>query len=638
MEKVLDLYSILRAYSNKHNSAYIKIDEFTNFLARYAAHMAREHPEWKPWAQETTIRFWNEMSQCTEDGRCVLLTDTTDGRIFLPYFYVEKLKEIYRDIEKMAELPFPSEESLKFTLPEDHVEELALEVDLIPYFERPAESFLPIIKLRFPDNWGSMLALPALIPQRILEAAIFKVRYYLLERNNKDYITHKIYPHMQGRENFVRDSIDSIVNHPLDCIPSLKSSGESTYLFWVCFCSQIKGDVGKKNEKLAADIAAIQAAFILEICNNLFKSYALRERERDSAFRALEANMDKPPGYYTLDSIIKFTNNKGMALLGQYSNKELEGYIRKKTTESEDNEVPPWIVITTRNDEKWFMKKNNLLPLVTRLLLAARPALLKEVDSRWRQMVQNYKNEPAMENNTEFDRLLSSYIGTVAPVLKVFLDDPKLFWVYNETDRAGDMIIPPASRIFHNGKLIPAGLLFGLKRREIITGVKLSLPFWYSLPILCSILGFFARLKKKKASPRLSPRSMDIDFEEVVNSQKSSSHAREIVNSARLMEADLVPQGKSLDEHLKEVESRWSKLLDKQARKNLVEDINALVRDHLRKSLRVRKHARLTEEDLKELAEGIVKGTPTLEPLKANDHLSLYMQLYMIKLLLNIRL
>ncbi|MDR0998751.1 MAG: hypothetical protein LBL70_06760 [Treponema sp.] len=638
MEKVFDLYSILRAYSNKHNSAYIKIDEFTNFLAKYAARMAPGHPEWKPWAQETTIKFWNDMGKCTEDGRCVLLTDTADGRIFLPYFYVEKLKNIYRDIEKMADLPFPGNESLKFTLPEDYVEDLNLEVDLIPYFEKPVETFLPIIKLHFPDNWGSMLVLPALIPHRILEAAIFKVRYYLLERNNKDYITHKIYPHMQGRETFVRDSVDTIVNHPLDCIASLKTSGESTYLFWVCFCSQIKSDVGKKNEKLAADIAAIQAVFILEICNNLFKSYALKERERDSAFRALEANMDKPPYYYTIDSIIKFTNNKGMALLGQYSNKELESYIRKKTTESEDNEVPPWIIITARNDEKWFMKKNNLLPLVTRLLLDARPALLKEIDSRWRQMVQNYKNEPAMENNADFDRLLSSYIGTVSPVLKIFLDDSKLLWVYNETDRASDMIIPPASRIFHNGKLIPAGLLFGLRRREIITGVKLSLPFWYSLPILSSILGFFARLKKKKVSPRVSPRSMDIDFEEVISSQKSSSHAREIVNSARLMEADLVPQGEDLDEYLKEVESRWSKLLDKQARKNLVEDINALVRDHLRRSLRIRKHARLTEEDLKELAEGIIKGTPSLETLKANDYLSLYMRLYMIKLLLTIRL
>jgi hypothetical protein len=635
MEKAVDLYSVLRAYSNKHNSAYIKIDEFTDFLVKYAAHMALEHPEWKPWAQETTIRFWNEMGQYTEDGRCVLLTDTPEGRIFLPYFCVEKIKEIYRDIEKIAEFPFSNEESLGLVLPEDQIEELNLETDLTVYFEKQSESSLPIIKLQFPNNWGNTLLLPFLIPRRILEAAIVKVRYYLLARNNKDYVTHKIYPHMQGRETFVRDTIDTIINNPLDCVPSLESSGESTYLFWVCFCSQLKSDIGKKNEKLTGDIAAVQAAFIIEICNNLFKGYALRERERDNAFRALEANMDKAPYYYTTDSIIKFTNNKGATLLGQYSNKELEDYIRRKTIESENDEVPSWIMITARSDEKWFIKKGNLLPLVTRFLIDARPLMLKTIDSRWKRLIQNYKSEPAMENDVEFDKLLSSYIGILSPALRIFLDDPKLFWVYSEIDRTSGAI-PPASRIFHNGKLVSASLLFGLRRKEILTGVKLSLPFWYSLPIISSILAFFAKFKrKKKVSRQANQKTVDIDFEETVNSPKSS--AREIVNSARVMELDLVPSGKTLDEYLKEVESRWSKLLDRQARNNLVEDINSLVRDHLRKALRVRKHAKLSEEDLKDLAEGIVKGTPSLETLKANDHLSLYMQLYMVKLLLNIR-
>jgi hypothetical protein len=635
MEKTPDLYAILRAYSNKHNSAYIKIDEFTDFLVKYAAHMVPEHPEWKPGAQETTVKFWNEMGQCTENGRCVLLTDTDDDRIFLPYFCVEKIKEIFRNIEKMADLPFPNEESLSLILPENHAEELSLETDMLPYFEKKVESFLPIIKLRFPDNWGSALLLPPLIPRRILEAAVYKVRYYLLERNNKDYITHKIYPHMQGRETFVRDTIEAIINRPLDCVSFLESSGESTYHFWVCFCSQIKSDIGKKNEKLAGDIAAFQAVLIIEICNNLFKSHALRERERENAFRALEANMDKTPYYYTTDAIIKFTNNKGTTLLGQYSNKELEDYIRKKTTESENNEAPAWIMVTARNDERWFIKKGNLLPLVNRFLVEARPLLFREIDSRWKRLIQNYRKEAAMENDVEFDKLVSSYIGVVSPTLKDFLDDPKLLWVYTDIER-GNGTIAPGLRIFSHGKLVSPSLLFSLKRKEILVGVKLSLPFWFSLPIVSSIFAFFAKFKRgKKASRRQSPKNTDIDFEETVSSPRSS--AREIVHSARAMELDLVPQGKTLDEYIREVESRWSKLLDKQARKNLVEDINSLVRDNLRKALRVRKHIRLTEGDLRDLAEGIVKGTPSLETLKANDYLSLYMQLYMLKLLLNIR-
>jgi hypothetical protein len=128
---------------------------------------------------------------------------------------------------------------------------------------------------------------------------------------------------------------------------------------------------------------------------------------------------------------------------------------------------------------------------------------------------------------------------------------------------------------------------------------------------------------------------MDIDFEEAEGSVRSSDY--KIVNSARVIEADMVPPGKTLDGYLREVENRWSKLLDKEARKNLVEDINSLVRDNLRKALRVRKHTRLTEQELQELSDGIIKGTPTLKTLKANDSLGLYMRLYMVKLLLSIR-
>jgi hypothetical protein len=635
MEKAVDLYAILRAYSNKHNSPYITIDEFTDFLAKYAAHMAPDHPEWKPWTQETAVRFWNEVGRYTDDGRCVLLTDTLEGRIFLPYFCVEKIKEIYQDIDKTAELPFSSGESLGFTLPEAQAEEVKLETDLAGYFEKPSESSLPIIRLRFPDGWGDTLLLPSLIPRRILEAAIVKVRYYLLIRNNKDYLTHKMYPRMQGRETFVQDVIDTIVNNPLDCVSSLESSGESTYLFWAYFCFQLKNDVGKKNEKLSGDIAAVQAAFIIEICNNLFKGRALRERARDNAFRVLEANMDKAPYYYPMDIIIKFTNDKGVTLLGQYSKKELENYIRRKITESENNEIPVWIMMLAGDDEKWFIKKGKLLPVVTQLLIDTRPLMLKAIDSRWKQLIRSYKNEPAMTNDGEFDKLLGSYVGTVSPVLRIFLEDSKLFWVYSEIDRTGGTI-PLASRIFHNGELIPMSRLFGLKRKEILSSVKLSLPLWYSLPLISTIFAFFAKFKRrKKVSRRENQKTTDIDFEKTVDPQKK--FAREMVNSARAIELELVPSGKTLDEYLGEVESRWGKLLDKQARNNLVEDVNSLVRDHLHKALRVRKRGKLSEEDLRNLAEGLVKGTPSLKILKANKHLSLYMQLYMVKLLLNIR-
>jgi hypothetical protein len=50
------------------------------------------------------------------------------------------------------------------------------------------------------------------------------------------------------------------------------------------------------------------------------------------------------------------------------------------------------------------------------------------------------------------------------------------------------------------------------------------------------------------------------------------------------------------------------------------------------------KRQRLTQENLQDLAQGIINGTPSLRDLKTKDILLLYMQVYMVKLLKNIKM
>jgi hypothetical protein len=168
----------------------------------------------------------------------------------------------------------------------------------------------------------------------------------------------------------------------------------------------------------------------------------------------------------------------------------------------------------------------------------------------------------------------------------------------------------------------------------------MSLPFWYSIPIISSIIAFFARFGKKKKKARASAKKadLDIDFnEEEAAAGAARDHSREFINSVREAEAELIPPDKNIDSYIKELQNHWGRLLDPQAQQNLVEDVNALIRDNLRQSVRLWKRQRLTRESMEELAEGIINGTPSLRNLKTRDILLLYMQVYMIKLLKNIR-
>jgi hypothetical protein len=644
MAKATDLYAILRAYTNKYNSPYIEIDTFLNFLSKYAAHMVKEHPEWGVWQEETVLKFWNGISEYTEDGRCVLMTDTPEGCIYMPHFYIEKLKEAYKSKDAIEHIPFPSEESLGIIIPGDQLETLNLETDLAPYFDKPAESFLPILKLIFPDATGSALILAPMIPRQLMEVSILKIRYYLGVHGNKEYAVYKLSPQLSGNENFIRDALDQVVVRPLEYLRTMESCGDATWLLWYHFCTLIRSELKKKNEKLPEDIAALEAAYIINTCNSFYKIRAQKEREREIAFRALDLHMEQPPFYFSLKAIAKFTNNKGIPLLEQYSNADLEAYIKRKTTESVNNETPEWLIIQGKNNERWFIQKDKYLPLVTKLIVDIRVQLRHGIIERWTKMIREFQHEAAMDSDTEFDRLLMISAGSLKPFLVHFLEDDKLLLVYEEFEHVHG-IIPQTSWIFDKGKLLPANVLFQIKRRDLLMDTKLSLPFWFSVPVFSSIIAFFSKKdKKKKSKSKIQKNHSNIDFEEIegTNGMNGGDNGvavstRDMVTAVKNIRAAIVPQGHTVDSYLKELEGQWGRLLlDNKARENLVTDVKTLVRDNLRQVLRLRKN-KITRVTLGETAAGIIAGNPALKSLGGKDALKQYMELYMIKQLLTIK-
>ncbi|MDR2135883.1 MAG: hypothetical protein LBO76_04635, partial [Treponema sp.] len=501
MVKATDLYAILRAYSNKNNSPYIDIDVFLAFLSKYVVRLAADQPEWADWANETSLKFWNAMGEYSEDGRCVLLTDTPQGRVYLPYYIVDKLKEAYRDLDESADIPFPNEDYFAAKLPPDQVQMLSLETDLAPFFDKPSTAFLPVIKLVFLENGMDALILAPMIPHRLLEAAILKIRYHIKQHNNREYFMHKLLPMFQTKEGSLREALEMLNSRPLDCLSAIEGGGEVTYLFWASLCSFLKSDIRKKSERLSSDTAVLEGVYIIETCLNLYKTRMQRERERETALRTLDQLMDKAPYYFTQDQVIKFTDSKGTPLLSQYTEADLNTYIRKKVNESVEGAIPEWLVVQSKNGEQYYLKKDRYLPLVTRLIIDAQSAMKHEVASRWAAMLSSFKSEPAMETDAEFDRLLAGLNASMNPLLATFLADRKLPWVYDELERT-QKVIPPASRIFERGKLIPYSLLFVMKRKEMLFDAKMTLPFWYSIPIISSIIAFFVKLGKKKKSNR----------------------------------------------------------------------------------------------------------------------------------------
>ena len=628
-----DLLSILVGYAKKINSPYVDIVSFLDYLGKAARIYSKDNPAWKKWQQERTIKFWSEISTLAEGGKCELLTDSENGRIYVSCYYPEMLSEIYKLSDENADMPFPNEESIRITLPETQVKNVNVEYDLHSILASNKNAETPILKINFPEGFGSALVLPSMIPRQLTEIAIIKVRNYLRRYGNREYIFHKLTSTLQGKESYLKDQLDQIIIRPIDLYRAIEESRELTSAFWSHFCSLVKNDIKKKKEYLLVDIATFQAINIIEVINGHFRSLALKKRDLEIAFKALEGCLAKPPYLYTMDQIIKFTGASGAPLLGQYTAEQLETWLRKQTTESSGDELPVLLIIkNTKGGSHWFIFKDKILLLCSRLLTDARILIKNKISKHWSRLIFNYESEAAMENNEDFEKALLKIAEKHCPDLMLLLEDPKLSAVYFEMD-AKENGIPPSARIFNKGKLLPYSYLFNVRRKDLMVDAKLVLPFWYSMPLLSSIVGFFKKLLKRK--PKKTLQQEDPDKDQDILEEKD--HAAAIKDAAEDLELDLVPPGYTLDLYLKTLEDRWSRLIDKVARENLINDVQYLVKDSLRRTMKINKQFKPTREALNQIADNLVVRNQALSSLSSRNSLIFYMELYMIKLLVNIK-
>jgi hypothetical protein len=631
MAQKTDLYSILVSYANKNNSPYIEIEPVTGFIEKYAKQVSARMPEWLKWTQDVSVKFWSEISGLVEEGKCELLSDTPEGRIYMPLFYVDLLRTYYEDIDNNADIPFPNEESLRIIIPESQKKYLNAEDDLLGYTEHPEEGIPPILRIGFPDDFGSGLFLGSLIPKTIIEACLLKIRFYLESHGNKEYVLRKLSPQFQKKESYLRDMLNNIVIRPTDRMRAMEEGEDFSYVFWAHFCILVKNDIKKKKERLNEDAAAAQAVCFLESFNRCYRALAVKRREKDLAFKELELCLEKPPFLYTMDQILEFTGSAGMLLLGKYTREDLDGWVKKAVTETTGKGLPNLLIISGLHQERWFVPKSKLLLLCARLLAEARGIVKDAVSKRWIRLLRAYRREPAMDNDKDFENLLLRYTGRLHPTLTAVLEDPKLQLVYDELE--GTQGIPASSRIFVKGVRVPYSALLLLRRKELITDTRILLPFWYSMPILSALIAFFKGLLQRKAAKKDGQDSGEEDQDPAIEKEGS----KELRSAAQALAAALVPPSHSLETYLGELENRWVRLINKKARADLVEDVKSLVRDNLRQTLRVKKHFKVTHETLSAFASNIVNRTPSLHELSGKDSLLLYVELYLVKLLQNMK-
>jgi hypothetical protein len=623
----IDLYSLLRGYAVNNKSANVSVRQFLVFIGQYAAKKQNEQSEWARWAGNAEAEFKREISALVESGRCLLLADSKDGNVFLPDLCREIIKSAYQNIDKHSGIPFLSAASLKLKIPEGYARTVGLKSDMESFFghtDSVNSDSAEIINLQFPQNYGSAPMLASMIPRKLMELALIKIQFFLNNGHNMAHILNTLNIQIKDKEKAIKECIGRVIYRPLDCINDMERFDDFTYLFWVHFCALVKNDIKAKNEIRDVDLAVLQSVYVIEVCGSLYRSAVVKKHEVDAAYARLEELMGLPPYRYTLGDIIKFTNDKGVPLLNYYSEQNLEAYVRRKISESKDGALPSWMSVQGMMDERWYFKKEQYLPICAKMLGEIQPQVKAALVKRWSRLIREYLSEPAMEKDPEYEKLLKKLTNNIDSVLQTMLEDTKLLWAYEELERTLGTV-PQNMRLFNHGALLPFYVLYALRRREVIADIKSDLPIWYSNPILHAILRFFKRSRRKK-----SPQSLAEGGEKPAAAGKKINKMQ---SSASRLQSEIVPEGKTPDEYMESLEERWVSLRDDNTRKNLIVGVKSLLKDNLRKDIKIKNLQLIKRDDLREIADRLISQNSALTKLKDKESLRIYMEVYMLKIL-----
>lgn len=643
MATTANIHVLLKFFASKQKGGIIDYFEFCDYLKKYSQHHLEEQPSLACYLENPEPALQKELDKLVEAHQIVIITTNDDKQaIVVVGYYIERFAERYNEIAANPSIPFPSEADLPRKTPKEIVTRETAANLISKLMSHQELNDRTLYGLLLPNDSPSIL-LPSNVSVRtLIEDSISKIQNMLKKEDYHDYFLKKITISNPGREMISKNFFNKFVDRPDHSIDILSSTTDTFYL-WNQLCFFIKQDYEKIKDFTQEDLSVLQAVYITEIAANYFKNKAQEKSKKENAIKTLEGLLLKPPYYFTFDQIIKFTDSKGIPLLGQYSEDELKDYLHSKSQEAGVQELPELLIFKTYDEQRYFIFKSKVIQLILRLCMDARTQVQEAIKNHWMKILKTFDVLPEMKDQAAFEDRLEREVRIQSPILSALLTasfTPLLSYETTGSDDTGKI------SLFVNGQLLPYSDILLIDRTKLLADVKIMLPFWYTMPLFSWIARLLLRPPKSKRKSREKTKAEAYREEEHEKSKEDAETAILAKNpgvskkvalreAARKAEEAVVPSNSTLDRELDSYEHMWNKLIGAQTHKNLTEDVNSLIRDYIRKVVRTMKIKDFNAKRVQSLAESLVK-TPALQKIGEPDALQMYIQLYIIKLIKNL--
>jgi hypothetical protein len=630
----VDLYLLLRQYAQKNSTWEIPFTGFVESVQRMAKAYVGKSAEIAAYAERAEPKVVAQLHNLVGEKRVALIeSESRIHQILLPDRFIEPIKAEYRKMQESAEVPFPEEEALKLSIPPEWVQGISLETDLPAVLMREELPAVPLCRITFPSSSKPIIVLTEQIKAGLLEFAVVKLRAYLRKGSNYEFTRRKLLAAFQNKEMILKDAFNLVLTRPYDAVEQMRmSKSDMTFSFWAYLVSHVRQDLMKRGERTPEDLSYLQALSIAEFFNNFYKGQAQKAMELEAAFKVFDLAVRRSPYIYQYQDLTAFADQGGRPLMGRYSKEEFDEYLAAKVKAKDYTRLPEIVSYQTAQARRYYTAKDRLLTLSMKLLSEAREAIRGQLMGEWYKAMGNFESLPEMFEDEAYVRDLNARLEKTSPVLSVLIKEKFILLAYVEF-RGTKEALPELDKLFEKGELAPIDQLLALPRKGLLTDVRILLPFWYSIGLVVSLMRLFKSMRKKKgtAATTRSSSSPEAQAVEAAKGASGQDRQRELREAAVRVEKAVVPQGMGLDDWLVELESKWNTLLNPQAKRDLTEDVNSLVRDYLRGVLRTLRGSTFTDERVAQLAETLA-GSQSLIKIRNAQALKSYIVGYIVRL------
>ncbi len=640
---------------------------------------AEEHPEYRDFAANTEGMLAGFLDELEQTHVCSIVRDSGQiDTVLYNHYYVDALHTVYLKVEKQPDVPFPSDDSTELDIPASAITPVDIKTEFVPWIARSEKEDPLLLRLLFPEGIRSVVIPSDLVPRKLIEYSVQKVRSYLRSARNASFVQQKMAALFRQRDLSLKEMINSILATPDQAVTTVFEPTDFTFQFWTHLSSNIIREFGPKADKLAEEHAYSQAAYVLGYYNVYYRGIQQKNLERETALKQFEVRLRKKPYAYTIGDMINFTDSKGVLLSKKYPLEAMHDLLTKKTTPPDERSLPEIIRVRTQSKKDFYIGKEFVLPLFGERLFLLSEDLKNHYAESWSEALRNDETLKTMTDNAVFEEDVKAQTASRDPLFFTLLNYDLLFLCAQEAGLNRNAA-NEVNRLFDTkaGKLKPFPELLGLDRETLHRDALLLLPFWQAIPILRAIVRFFQRIflgtparsgKKVRSSSSSAVesaqtvRKLAVSADSIrtvgaesgrIEGNSTSDHtdveklspaaraeamrtrkaqAAEFRAAIQRLEKSFLDEGKTLETSMRQLAERWNPLLDSAAKRNLNEDVNSLVRDYIR---RIRSGFRIKAPDaarIRNMARELSEHE-ALKKIPKTDILRQYIELYMLKLL-----